>query len=584
MNMTERVKELIESGSYLLDREAACRMIVLSLAAGESVFLYGRPGTAKTLMAKWAASLLDTKKIFSCLLNQYTQPDELFGPVSIKSLENGTRELLTQGYMPEAEISFLDEIWKAGPAILNTLLTLCNEKTFRNGANVMKVPLKLLISAANEFPGEDSGLEPLYDRFLVRLIVNPVARKDSFVKLVTERSLSDVSLGVAPISAEELDGWKSGSQLVDVPKEITNFLFSLRLRLMENDVYVSDRRWKKIVKLLRTSAYLNGRSRVGYSDLFLLENVLWSKIEEIPVVVECVLSSISVDTVKGSFSFTDRISGVIEKLRTGNDSGVRYDELSAKIDSESSYLDSLKMELESAKTGSAGFWRNVFSGLSSEFERLMMDKGVEMLREFISHAEEELENIRFSRQPRVREVFDSIGKDGVAPTVILQQRKKTVEESPRADVPAEEDAAENAVPENPRPEKEYGSEEESYRMSLSRVKSFEEFVEMSKFDYTGDSSDRRYKWNDNSNNGEKWWNIGSRFYHLLDGDRNVLSAIEDECAKRGASVGGKYQWVFAVCYIFEKNDGKFDWKTRAELEWLTGNAWKHLEPVLSEAL
>ena len=151
----ERMKGLLESGSHLLDREDVCRMTLLALAAEESVFLYGPPGTAKSMAAKWAASMLDTDKYFSCLLNQYTQPDELFGPVSIKSLENGTRETLTQGYMPEAERAFLDEIWKAGPAILNTLLTIRNEKTFRNGNRTEEVNLKLLLYASNEYQSEE---------------------------------------------------------------------------------------------------------------------------------------------------------------------------------------------------------------------------------------------------------------------------------------------------------------------------------------------------------------------------------------------------------------------------------------------
>ena len=127
-------------------------------------------------------------------------------------------------------------------------------------------------------------------------------------------------------------------------------------------------------------------------------------------------------------------------------------------------------------------------------------------------------------------------------------------------------------------------ERTEYETKLSNTKTFQEFVEMSHYKYTGDSSDKRYKWNGNLNNGAKWWNVGSRFYQMLDGDRNTLSAIEAECAKRGAKIGGKYHWVFSVCYIFEKNDGIYDWKTRAELKWLLGGAWHFLEPVFNEAL
>lgn len=676
MTTTERIKELIESGSYLLDREDACRMTILALASDESIFLYGPPGTAKSLTAKWTANLLDTKKYFSCLLNQYTQPDELFGPVSIKSLESGTREILTQGYMPEAEIAFLDEIWKAGPAILNTLLTICNEKTFKNGNQTINVPLKLLISASNEFPSEDAGMEALYDRFLIRIVVEPVSRKDSFVRLVTGRKNFDEEIKVNPISQEELSAWKTGSENIAVPKEITDFLFSLRLRMNERGLYISDRRWKKIVNLLKTCAFLNGRKKVAFSDLFIIENTLWNYPEERKEIEECVKQSVTIETVKGSFLFTERITGVIEKLKLEKDSVSNYEELSEKIDSECSYLASLKTELENAKNGGEGFWKNVFSGLSSIFERTMMEIGIEKLKEFISNSEGELEEIRFSSQPKVKEVFDAIPKN--APTVILNQTinlkaEKVVEESKneipnskidkafesqldaeldaafeadfeenveenvvenfenKAVEPSEESATSETVNfenenlnsqtaisqsskqssknENPVSEESNlnlqnqsvvvesqiaksenqemkievptGSDSElMYKNALHNIKTFEEFIKLSGGGFTGDQSDIRYKWNDNKNNGAKWWKCGSRFLYGLLSDKGIVQDVENECAKKGATIGSDYHWIYAISYIFEKNDGLLNWKTRAELEWLTENSWEKLEKIL----
>ena len=769
----ERMKGLLESGSHLLDREDVCRMTLLALAAEESVFLYGPPGTAKSMAAKWAASMLDTDKYFSCLLNQYTQPDELFGPVSIKSLENGTRETLTQGYMPEAEIAFLDEIWKAGPAILNTLLTICNEKTFRNGNRTEEVPLKLLLSASNEFPSEDSGLEPLYDRFLIRMCVGPIGRKDSFVSMITGKKDPQAVTKAEPVTKEELEGWRRGSEEVEVPKEITDFLYSMRLRLNERDIYVSDRRWKKIVNLLRTSAHLNGRKKVGYSDLFVLENTLWTRPEDKAAVKECASESVTAATVKGSFPFVERIANEIKAMEAETpEDAESYSALLKKLDGERTYLDTLKGELEMARIGGENFWKNVFSGLSTEFALELMNRGIERLREFITEAEDEIDGIRLSKQP---DLTNSLSKaratvilekdeeppsprvadepegeaDGAERPAETMERKvmsikemqderfrmiedtlsigiadaedmndegqgteqpeaaaagdgaeerakaaadadtdtETVDEpsagnaeedgagdrpreQPEAEEPGERSpqdrrAAEaerkeaekerikeqiqqairrNQVEEQSRniiqngisriikaftPEKVAAAEEREaesietlkmeqmmertaqvrqelnemsagtadgiesaadegerteYETKLSNTKTFQEFVEMSHYKYTGDSSDKRYKWNGNLNNGAKWWNVGSRFYQMLDGDRNTLSAIEAECAKRGAKIGGKYHWVFSVCYIFEKNDGIYDWKTRAELKWLLGGAWHFLEPVFNEAL
>ena len=95
------------------------------------------------------------------------------------------------GFLPTSDFAFLDEIWKSSPAILNTLLTIINEKIFKNGQNIEKVPLKVLISASNETPPENQGLEALYDRFLVRLYVPPMVEKNSFETLLQSSSTKE---------------------------------------------------------------------------------------------------------------------------------------------------------------------------------------------------------------------------------------------------------------------------------------------------------------------------------------------------------------------------------------------------------
>ena len=60
-------------------------------------------------------------------------------------LENDEYVRKTDGYLPTAEVAFIDEIFKANSAILNALLTLLNERLFDNGNERYQVPLLCLV-------------------------------------------------------------------------------------------------------------------------------------------------------------------------------------------------------------------------------------------------------------------------------------------------------------------------------------------------------------------------------------------------------------------------------------------------------
>ena len=137
---------------------------------------------------RWLFLLLAFKesRSFEYLMSRFSTPDEIFGPVSITKLKDeDTYERVIDGYLPTADIVFLDEIWKAGPAIQNSLLTALNERIFRNGNHDINLPLKTIISASNELPAEGEGLEALWDRFLIRYIVEPINQRHIFLQLLT---------------------------------------------------------------------------------------------------------------------------------------------------------------------------------------------------------------------------------------------------------------------------------------------------------------------------------------------------------------------------------------------------------------
>lgn len=299
----DAILNAMRSGIY--EKETETALALLAALSGESILLLGPPGVAKSMVARRLKLAFSKSRSFEYLMSRFSTPDELFGPVSIARLKTSDKyERAIDGYLPTADVVFLDEIWKAGPAIQNTLLTVINEKLFRNGDREMKLPLKLLVAASNELPAKEEGLEALWDRFLLRIICRSIEDEHTFRTMLCEdevtESVTELPDGVA-ITAEEYGVWQEKARKLSLSAELLQAISYIRRKLqfvkmadidIPRRIYISDRRWKHVARLLRTSAFIQGRTEAGAEDLLPMYHCLWNEPEEIDEVRRITLQAL----------------------------------------------------------------------------------------------------------------------------------------------------------------------------------------------------------------------------------------------------------------------------------------------------
>jgi MoxR-like ATPase len=273
----------VEQG--LVERAEDARLVVLALVANEHILLLGSPGTAKSVLGLRLAMLCDGF-FFQRLLTRFTTPEELFGPLSLRHLENDEYKRVTAGFLPTADIAFLDEIFKANSAILNTLLTILNERKFDNAGSRVPCPIRCVVGASNELPESDE-LVALYDRFLIRKEVLPVS-DDGVLTLLAMANPGQLqnndSESVVPFIGDLDSIIKALSRAADnvvMDGDACELMRDLRTYMRENrNVEISDRRLVKTTRLLKICAASDGRKKVDTIDFLVTQHCFWNEPEQ----------------------------------------------------------------------------------------------------------------------------------------------------------------------------------------------------------------------------------------------------------------------------------------------------------------
>ena len=272
-----------ELSSALIERDGEVDVVLTALICNEHPLLVGEPGTAQSLLLDSLMAWTSGRR-FTALMTKFTTPDEVFGPISVQGLKEDMYRRVTTGKMPEAHLAFLDEVFKASSAILNTLLRVLNERVFEDGdGSLAKVPLLLCLAASNEWPDPQEGgkeLAAVYDRFLFRRTVRPILSRAGRQRLLWVRDHAPkLSTSITP---EEVHEARADALSLPWSEEGKQALEAVLEGLAKEGIRPGDRRQFKAVSAAQAFAYLNGAAEVEPEHLEILASVLWDDPVEQP--------------------------------------------------------------------------------------------------------------------------------------------------------------------------------------------------------------------------------------------------------------------------------------------------------------
>lgn len=285
------IKEIVKDiESVLFERENEVRAVARAILAEQHVVLLGAPGVAKSMLITEFVKRIDGASVFKKLIMRDSTPDEILGPISIKGLENDQCRRNTSGMLPESEFAFLDEIFKGNSVVLNSTLSIMNERVFDNDGKRMDCPLVTLLAASNELPQEDE-LSALWDRFTVRLVVKKIADDHNFLRFLKSKTTVNNSVAVKG-TMQDLKKEIEDTKNVFISDEVLEALCKIRRELANEKITPSDRRFSWMLRILQAEAFLSGRNSVELDDIVCLTDCIWDTEEARPKVFN-ILGSVS---------------------------------------------------------------------------------------------------------------------------------------------------------------------------------------------------------------------------------------------------------------------------------------------------
>ena len=281
---TDRLSEIrTQLKAAFAEREGVIDGLLTALVSRSHIFLLGPPGTGKSALVNTVVQAVTGATRFKWLMTKFSEPGELFGPYDLQGLKEGRMERIVTGKLPTAHVAYLDECFKASGSMLNSLLTIMEEREFDNGTSRIDCPLETLVGSSNEMP-EGPELGAMYDRMSFRFFVDYIQNQDK---------LRQVMLGGAPaitasITLDELHDLQATAAALPVPDSVMDAMFAIKADLEGQGIVVSDRSWCNMVNIVRARAIVEGFPTVEARHLEAMADVCWQEPDQRNIVASVI--------------------------------------------------------------------------------------------------------------------------------------------------------------------------------------------------------------------------------------------------------------------------------------------------------
>ena len=292
-----------------INRQDEIQLAVTALISNSNFLMFGDPGTAKSQLSEAFASAFGFNRsasspddrYFRTQLTKFSTPEDLFGPVSIKGIKSDVFRRVTDRTLADCGFAFVDEIFKANEAILNSLLGVLEERIYINGPDVMSLPLTMVIAASNELPKPGGPLRAVYDRFTLRKHVLPLTSESDLValaKMKLKHSTNPTTIHTTTM--DEVNTVRAVLDDVVVPDDVIHSVITARKQIQNNhDIAVSDRAFCNAFDLIKATALLKGNSVATTADVTMLADSWWKIPEDRGPIATELMKVVSTDLVEG---------------------------------------------------------------------------------------------------------------------------------------------------------------------------------------------------------------------------------------------------------------------------------------------